>query len=236
MLAFAVQCSPNYAGRLAILTASVRRFHPDSPLVVYGYDGYGGGGSVDLVARGPSADIANDRAFVIRNMLERFDRVCFLGADTELFGPLAEADALMDSVDFAMCPHVAGQSVQCNADFQLWRGSPVTSRILDWLDANIKAYPDEQRCLSRVPFAFPRAVVWHQRTHNVAYYNVRQYELTEAPDGWRTSGGLLKVFHYSAFDPARPEILSRHHRGPAATGDVLRFYRRYADMLTAAEG
>lgn len=224
MLAFAVQCSPTHASRFAVLAKSLKRFHPDWPVVVYGYDGY----APAVFKCGTATEIPTDRAWIIRDMLSRFERVCFLGADTELFAPLVDAERIASAYDLAICPHMFGQAAQCNADFQLWRRSANTDRILDWYDANIRAYPDEQRCLSRIPFAFPNTLVWHQRTHNVAYYNVREYGLVPK---WRTQDGPLVLFHYSAFDPERPERMSRHHHGPDATGPIRWFYQRYARLL-----
>jgi hypothetical protein len=47
-------------------------------------------------------------------------------------------------------------------------------------------------------------------TLNLAYWNLEGRTLARGREGWTVDGEPLAFFHYSGFDPARPDLLSKH--------------------------
>lgn len=45
---------------------------------------------------------------------------------------------------------------------------------------------------------------------DIAYWNLTGRTLAHGPEGWRVNGQPLGFFHFSGFDPRRPEVLSKH--------------------------
>src|SRR5262249_18866696 len=69
---------------------------------------------------------------------------------------------------------------------------------------------------------------------NVAYWNVRERNVTWTGKRYKVDGGPLRSFHFSGFDPAAPGQVSRFARGDfagVATEPVVRICRQYARRL-----
>lgn len=232
-LIIAVQCSPSFKNHLRVLTKSIREYQPDSPTVLYSYDGFNPHEDFsEIIPRGDAASITMDRGWIINDLLKRYSKICFLGADTELFAPLNEANEMLSTYDFVICPHLIGKSDWSNADFQLWRRTTSSVKIAQWYLENIGNYDSEQRCLSQIPHKFPTATIWNNKTHNVAYYNCREYNLRQDGGEWITDGGKVVLAHYSGFLVNQPNRLSMYgHQFGEPTEDILKFYRRYAEQL-----
>ncbi|MDP2215352.1 hypothetical protein [Phenylobacterium sp.] len=45
---------------------------------------------------------------------------------------------------------------------------------------------------------------------DIAYWNLEGRTLAHGPQGWQVNGRPLGFFHFSGFDPRRPEVLSKH--------------------------
>jgi hypothetical protein len=57
---------------------------------------------------------------------------------------------------------------------------------------------------------------------NLAYWNLEGRTLAKTRAGWTVDGEPLDFFHYSGFDPARPDVLSKHQdRVRVAAGSPL---------------
>ncbi len=228
-LAFAIQCSPGYASHLRVLLDSLHRFHSDALITVYAYDGFRPT-DVTVIDAGNTNNNPWDRPWVIADALDRHEKVCFLGADTELFAPLDEAEKLLCDHEFVICPHLIDNKTNVQADFQLWRQPRDGKSLLSWYAAHVREFANEQICLAALVQRFG-CHVWLTKTHNVAYWNAQEYGLNQREGIWRTSDGPLVLAHYSGFEPTKPWRMSRHYHGPDASGDVRRFYERYAALL-----
>ena len=89
----------------------------------------------------------------------------------------------------------------------------------------------DQKFMDLVPGFAPGARILHDRAVNLAYWNLNQAMLAEGPDGWTVDGMPLGFFHFSGFDPRRPELLTRHSRNfrsaqPPALASLLSDYAR----------
>ncbi len=89
----------------------------------------------------------------------------------------------------------------------------------------------DQKFMDLVPGFAPGALILHDRAVNLAYWNLDQVVLAEEPQGWTVDGASLGFFHFSGFDPRRPELLTKHSRNfrsaqPPALASLLSDYAR----------
>ena len=246
-LAFVVMVDRAYWSRFLVLYASLRKFHPETPILLYSYESLPetAGCQVFQVPGGHLWNILN-RADVLRDAIGRYERIVFLGADTELFGPIRQGILLLDCHDFVAVPHQSAPradgnelaAASCgilNSDFQLWRRSENSLHILNWYRQRIRISCAETRqgvidqlWLGLIPSLFPRCLAWRTSCYNVAYWNVDDYDLRMECGEWVTVGGPLMLYHYSGF--VGPHILSRYCPVPPS-GSVRVLYERYGRLL-----
>jgi glycosyltransferase involved in cell wall biosynthesis/SAM-dependent methyltransferase len=67
----------------------------------------------------------------------------------------------------------------------------------------------DQRWVDFVP-ALYQPWILRDETYNVAYWNLSDRKLTRAGDRWLVNGRPLQFFHFSAYDPRTPYLLSKH--------------------------
>src|SRR5258705_11442965 len=68
----------------------------------------------------------------------------------------------------------------------------------------------DQRWMDLAPGFVDSLAVLRTPTLNLAYWNLEGRILARGQDGWTVDGEPLAFFHYSGFDPARPDVLSKH--------------------------
>ena len=95
----------------------------------------------------------------------------------------------------------------------------------------------DQRWVDLVPGLFEGVAILRDAGYNVAYWNLSYRIVTRSEDGYEVAGTPLVFFHFSGFDPQRPDRVSTHQNRfrlgalPAATQHLLLSYR--ADILHA---
>ena len=95
----------------------------------------------------------------------------------------------------------------------------------------------DQRWIDLVPGMAESFHLLRDRGFNVAYWNLPARPITRDADGMlRAAGVPLRLFHFSGFDPHRPEALSKHqNRIALADHEVLaKLCGDYAQELVAA--
>ncbi|MDQ3880665.1 MAG: glycosyltransferase, partial [Chloroflexota bacterium] len=72
--------------------------------------------------------------------------------------------------------------------------------------------------------------------YNVAYWNLHDRRVESADGGYLAAGRPLRFFHFSGFDPNRPDVLSRHQNRIDLNSDpvLLELCRSYAEELHGA--
>ena len=99
--------------------------------------------------------------------------------------------------------------------------------FLEWWDSRLRLHcvvdPNEglfvdQRWLDFVPSYFPHRIL-RDPTIDVAYWNLHDRNLTLADGAYVVDGRPLRFFHFSGFDPTRPDMLSRGSDRFIPTGD-----------------
>lgn len=189
-----------------------------------------------------------------------YDRVIFLDADILILDTLASLWKEMSRHEFVLTPHLLGppdggnipmrelnilQSGVCNGGFVGVTDSPSSRMLLNWWKDRVYDY-----CY----YAIEEGAVYDQRwlhlvhsfaeTHllrdpgvNVAYWNLPERRVSLGPGGRvLVDGGPCRFFHFSGFDPDRPDAVTRYsdrlimdNVGPAAA-----LFDRYRKLLESA--
>ena len=200
------------------------------------------------------------KPFVFRCLLRRpgLDRLVYLDPDTELFDRLDGALALLEAgAPIVLTPHATAplpgpalpndhSFLQCgvfNLGFMALRRDTASERWLAWwgeqlltrsvVDFANNLFTDQRWC-DLAPCYVDGLAVLRDPGFNVAYWNVEQRPLGRRADGrWTAGSSPLGFFHFSGFDPARPDQVSRHQtRLPDAVTRVLQpLLRHYSDGL-----
>lgn len=176
------------------------------------------------------------KPFMFRHLLERlgYDAALYFDPDIEIFRPLTGVvDRLRDGASFVLTPHLCAPSEVADEpnDLTIMRAGVYNlgflgvargaeSRpIIDWwarrlrfqcISAQDQGIFVDQKFMDLVPGFAPHAHISHDTTLNVAYWNLQQRSLAQDGDGWTVDGQPLGFFHYSGFDPRRPDRLSKH--------------------------
>jgi hypothetical protein len=94
----------------------------------------------------------------------------------------------------------------------------------------------DQRWLEFVPVFFEDVCILRDPGMNVAYWNLRERDVRLRGDEATVNGEPVRFFHFSGFEPERPELVSRY--SPALTtaslGDPAALFERYASLLDRA--
>ncbi|MCQ8278416.1 glycosyltransferase [Acetobacteraceae bacterium KSS8] len=94
----------------------------------------------------------------------------------------------------------------------------------------------DQKFMDLVPGFAPAARILHDRTVNLAYWNLNQSHFGGSPGHWTVDGAPLSFFHFSGFDPKTPDRLSRHSKDfqPPQKSALASLLADYADRLMRA--
>lgn len=201
------------------------------------------------------------KPWLLRLLLDRGEApVVYLDPDTEAFTSLAEVGHLAQQHDIVLIPHALkptpddglrptpndiAQSGVYNLGF-IAVGTGARS-LLDWwstrLSRDCVVAPEEglfvdQRLMDFVPGYF-RHHVHRDPSYNVAYWNLHERSVTRTDSGFEVNGAPLRFFHFSGYDPLRPDQLSKHQEpNPrtrlAESPDLNRLCDEYGERLLDA--
>ncbi|HEY7509899.1 MAG TPA: glycosyltransferase, partial [Vicinamibacteria bacterium] len=160
--------------------------------------------------------------------------VAYFDPDIVILRPLDELKEALRAADIVLIPHVldpiprdgkkpSEQDILIagayNLGFVAVRATPEAGRLLAWwgdrLEDGCRVDPAhglfvDQRWMDLVPSLFPSTAVLRDPTYDVAYWNLHTRMPARGPSGFEVDGRPLAFFHFSGFDPRRPETLSRH--------------------------
>lgn len=97
-------------------------------------------------------------------------------------------------------------SQQGRAFLGWWQGKLARGCIADHFNGVFV----DQKYVDQAVGLFDRIGIVRHPGCNVAYWNLHDRRVTRAGDRWLANGELLLFYHFSDFDPARPEVLSGH--------------------------
>lgn len=131
--------------------------------------------------------------------------------------------------------HVILTSGAYNLGFMAARSEPQIEALLDWwadkcrFDCRVdfaQGLFTDQKWMDLAPGFVSDLALLRSPSLNLAYWNLEGRDLARGPQGWAIDGEPLGFFHFSGFDPARPDLLSKHQdRVKVAPGSAL------ADLL-----
>ena len=192
---------------------------------------------------------------------EGFERVIYLDGDMLVCASVASILSRLDDADIVLTPHLHGplpldglrpseltirRAGTFNAGQIALRRSAGARALVAWwrtkvprlcvMDVSRGLFAD-QGWLDLVPGLFDRVGVDRTPGHNAAYWNIQGCRIERTPDGGvRIDGEPLVTFHFTGFDPERPDQLSVHgNRVHLADYPVLaELARGYARRLQAS--
>ena len=187
---------------------------------------------------------------------EGADSVIYLDPDIELFRPMAAVfDLLAQGASGVVTPHVTGPlpadgeapddlillgAGLYNLGFMALSATEATAEMLDWWSRWVRTHCFSDRCtgsftdqkwINDAPLFWPSIRVLRDPTYNVAYWNLPQRRFDSTGGEWTVDGQPLVFFHYSGFDPERPDRLSTHESriSPAHWPALAGLLSAYAD-------
>ena len=189
-----------------------------------------------------------------------YTQVLYFDPDIMIFRRLDSVfEALAAGASFVLTPHLCSppgpdaprseldimRTGIYNLGFLACSQQPETEPILRWWARKLRyeCVNDQtgglfvdQKFMDLVPGFTEHTRVLRDTAMNVAYWNLAQRRLDQDAETWTVDGHPLGFFHFSGFDAARPERLSKHIAGAQVSGALERLLRLYADRLLAKQG
>jgi glycosyltransferase involved in cell wall biosynthesis len=200
------------------------------------------------------------KPFVLRFLFERygFERVVYLDPDIWVHSRLDAVWAALDKGSVVLTPHLRDafrdegkpaeidilRSGTYNLGFIALRRSVATEQLLEWwtqktqfdcvVDLESGLFVD-QKWMDLVPGYCDGTVILRHPGYNVAYWNLHERELTFERGRYGVGSEPLAFFHFSGYDPDRPDVLSKHQdrHDLRSMPVVRRLCDAYAERLLA---
>ncbi|MGZ3377557.1 MAG: hypothetical protein ACXU8S_13255 [Phenylobacterium sp.] len=157
----------------------------------------------------------------------------YLDPDIAVFRPLDAVRQGLADAQLALTPHLTRpllgsampndhailRSGSFNLGFCAARAEPKVVDLMSWwadrcefdcrVDLQNGLFTD-QRWMDLSPGFVDSLAILRTPTLNLAYWNLEGRTLSKGQAGWTVDGEPLAFFHFSGFDPARPDVLSKH--------------------------
>ena len=186
--------------------------------------------------------------------------ITYLDPDIRIYSSLAKLNDLASSHGVVLTPHntepVPDDGMRpnqidillagvYNLGYVSLRGSEENQTLLSWwrnrllTDCRVdplNGYFVDQRWFDLAPALASDHVILREPQYNLAYWNLYSRRLRHAGTQYEVDGIPLAFFHFSGFDPEKPDLLSRHqsrvsvHANPA----LGRICTEYADAVLTA--
>jgi len=201
------------------------------------------------------------KPFMFQHLLRMgHETALYFDPDIQVFSRLDQIlDPLSDGASFVLTPHLCSPAEGdtypddigimragiYNLGFLGVHACREAESILAWWARRlqyqcISAQEDgifvDQKFMDLVPGFSDRVHILRDPTVNVAYWNLTQRTLSFECDTWKVDGRPLGFYHFSGFDPAKMDRLSKHteaFRGSAISPVLGRLLQQYAEKLRA---
>jgi len=166
-------------------------------------------------------------------LLDREDAIVYLDPDILVLRRFDEAIQLLESAPIVVTPHSLSP-IPCdglrpseegmlhtgayNLGFLGLCGSDEATKLLDWWGLRLRESSRidyaaglfyDQKWFDLVPSYFAEAAILRDPTYNVAYWNLHERMLERRDGSFLVGGRRIAFYHFSGYDPARPETLSQ---------------------------
>lgn len=201
------------------------------------------------------------KPWFLRTVLDRVDgEVLYLDPDMLVLGSLPDVFASIRESSIALTPHlihpVESDEQELDETAILYAGifnlgfigvSNEAGGFLDWWSRRLRrdcivdiqhARFVDQRWVDLTVGMF-RPSILRDPGLNVAHWNVAQRDLSHRGGVWYADGVPLRLYHFSGFDPDRPDVLSKHQSVnprivPSASRALSRLHEDYGGRLQRA--
>jgi hypothetical protein len=247
-LAIATVATPDRRAGVRVLAASLAEHHPGVPVFATVPEGAADEPFTPLALEPPPglsvmAACCVLKARVLEHLLDAgYEAALYLDSDMAAFGPLDDLLTAVRGHAMVLSPHLVAPALEherlvlvsgtYNAGLVGVRDRPEVRRFLAWWRARSEQYPVSD------PGA---GIHYDQRWLDLAPGYVEDVHVLRAPDvnvgHWRLPTAVRpRLAHFSGFDPARPELVSRHAPGLRTedAGAAGPLHAEYARRLSAA--
>jgi glycosyltransferase involved in cell wall biosynthesis len=201
------------------------------------------------------------KPWLLSDLLQQYgEPVAYFDPDICFYAPVDELVELAAKHQVVLIPHIAtpfpedgerpdGMHILAagayNLGFIALGPGDATDALLKWWSARLRFdcindvrnnYFVDQRWFDLVPGMFPNTALVRDPGMNVAYWNLHERHLRVDDDGQRWIGDApLRFFHFSGFDPSRPDEVSRHQSRVRLreAPELAALFEQYASRLRA---
>lgn len=188
------------------------------------------------------------------------DKVIYFDPDIYIFHPVELIYEALDSASVVLTPHILSPTPDeehiyerdflgtgvFNLGFVAVAATPQGRSFLDWWEERCLyfCYEDlrsglfvDQKWINLAPCLFNEIYILRDPGCNVAYWNLHERALTRQADTYVVNGDApLIFFHYSGYNPSRPDQLSRKLRVPQHVDDTLKMLLLFYGERLRANG
>jgi GT2 family glycosyltransferase/glycosyltransferase involved in cell wall biosynthesis len=199
------------------------------------------------------------KPWLMLHVLAKDEAAVHLDADVRVYAPLAGLTELLREHPLVLTPHLLAplpddgreptyQSMLLAGEFNtglIAAGAGAASEeLLRWWCARVRTEsrlePErglvyEQRWASLVPGLIERIGIWRDPGANFGYWRVATSEIGSDAGQVMIDGQPLRCFHFTGFDPSRPERLSRYDNRTKLAGQpaLAKLCEGFAEGLAA---
>jgi GT2 family glycosyltransferase/glycosyltransferase involved in cell wall biosynthesis len=170
---------------------------------------------------------------ILQHLLKRGSDAVYVDSDVRVFAPLDGLGEALEQHSFLLTPHLLeplpndgsepGELAillagSFNLGFAAARPSPETDALLAWwsdrLRTGSRSQPAsgmvfDQRWADLMPGMFEHVGLWRDAGVNVGYWRVATSSFEQRDGAVCIDGAPLRTFHFTGFEPERPDRLSR---------------------------
>lgn len=175
------------------------------------------------------------KPYALKHLFDNYgcEKLTYIDPDIQIFSRLDKVWAGLEDSDVVLTPHMREpfddgqhpaelsilQSGTYNLGFIGLRRGEEASKLLSWWQERLylncvvdipRGLFTDQKWMDLVPAYFQKTLILHSPEYNIAYWNLHERVLTEDEGTFFVDGTPLAFFHFSGFDPRRPEVLSKH--------------------------
>ncbi len=203
------------------------------------------------------------KPWLLRTLLARpgVDSVSYLDPDIQVFSSLIKIEEEAKAHGIVLTPHFnkplprdgrqpAEEDILIAGSYNLGfiglGAGNTADELLDWWSERLEkdcvndpanGHFVDQRWIDLAPSFWPDLFLLHETNYNIAYWNLPTRTLEIDGDGYKVDGEPLRFFHFSGYDPRRPDDLSKHQNRVALREDVAlaRICDAYGKALLEAD-
>ena len=171
---------------------------------------------------------------ILRHLLERGEAVVYLDSDVRVFAPFDGLDEALQAHPFLLAPHLLEPLADdgrepselaillagsFNLGFAAARATPEVDALLGWWTERLRTGSRldpargmvfDQRWIDLMPGMSEQVGTWRDPGVNTGYWRAATSRFVRSNGQVIVDGRPLRSFHFTGFEPERPERLSRY--------------------------